>query len=149
MSSSYLKLVAENPDKYPARMGQPWTAKETADLMEAIQNGELLKDIAILHERTVGGIRAQLCKIAADLHFKNKASIKDIMAVTGLRACEIENAIFIREEKMNEKDMRKKKADVGDLMREIGEIKKLLIELVEFKNKCIKKPVPQAASIKL
>ena len=137
--SSYLKLVAENPDKYPARMGQPWTVKETADLMEAIQNGELLKDIAILHERTVGGIRAQLCKIAADLHFKNNASIKDIMAVTGLRAFEIENAIFTREEKMNEKDMRKKKIDVGDLMREIGEIKKMLIELVEFKNKFSKK----------
>jgi argonaute-like protein implicated in RNA metabolism and viral defense len=148
--SSYLKLVAENPEKYPARMGQPWTVKETTDMLDAIENGKLLKDIAILHERTVGGIKGQLCKIAADLHFKNKASLEDIMTVTSLSPGEIENAIFTREEKMNEKDMRKKKADVGDLMREIGEIKKLLIELVEFKNKCIKKPVPhQSVSISL
>jgi len=143
--SKFMTLVAENPDKYPARMGQPWTVKETTDLMDAIQNGELLKDIAILHERTVGGIKGQLGKIAADLHFKNKASLEDIMTVTSLSRGEIENAIFTREEKMNERNMRKKKADVGDMMREIGEMKKMLIELVEFKNKCMKKPASQAS----
>jgi hypothetical protein len=140
--SKFMTMVAENPDKYPSRMGQSWTKDETADLLKAVADGQPIKDIASHHERTVGGIRARLCTIAAELHFNNKASFEDIMTVTSLSRGEIENAIFTREEKMNEKDMRKKKADVGDLMREIGEIKKMLIELVEFKNKCIKKPVP-------
>ena len=134
-----MTLVAENPDKYPARMGQAWTSEETKNLLNAIRDGHPINDIATHHERTVGGIRAQLCKIAADLHFNNNASIEAIIRITGLRECQIENAIFTREEKMNEKDMRKKKADVGDLMREIGEMKKMLIELVEFKNKFAKK----------
>jgi len=145
-----MTMVAENPDKYPSRMGQSWTKDETSDLLKAVADGQPIKNIASHHERTIGGIRSRLCTIAAELHFNNKASLEDIMTVTSLSRGEVENAIFTREEKMNEKDMRKKKADVGDLMREIREIKKMLIELVEFKNKCIKKPVPQpSVSVKL
>uniref|UniRef100_A0A6C0CFB8 Uncharacterized protein n=1 Tax=viral metagenome TaxID=1070528 RepID=A0A6C0CFB8_9ZZZZ len=146
--SSYLKLVAENPDKYPARMGQPWTTDETSDLLNAIADGMHIKDIASHHERTIGGIRSRLCTIAAELHFKHKMSMEDIIKKTSLSTGEIENAIFLREEKMNEKDMSKKKADVGDLMKTLGEIKSLLIELVEFKNKFVKKPNP-SVSVKL
>jgi hypothetical protein len=137
--SSYLKLVAENPDKYPARMGQPWTTDETADLLNAVADGTHISDIASHHERTVGGIRSRLCTIAAELHFKHKMPIEEIYKKTGLNVAQVENAIFTREEQENEKDMRKKKVDVGDLMKTLGEIKSLLIELVEFKNKFVKK----------
>jgi phosphoribosylformylglycinamidine (FGAM) synthase-like enzyme len=132
-------MVAENPDKYPSRMGQAWTTDETVDLMKAIADGQSIKDIASHHERTIGGIRTRLCTIAAELHFKHNMSMEDIIKKTSLSPGEIENAIFLCEEKTNEKDMRKKKADVGDLMKTLGEIKSLLVELVEFKNKFVKK----------
>jgi hypothetical protein len=137
--SSYLKLVAENPDKYPARMGQPWTTDETSDLLNAIADGMHISDIASHHERTVGGIRSRLCTISTELHFKHKMPMEEICKKTGLNVAQVENAIFTREEQENEKDMRKKKVDVGDLMKTLGEIKSLLIELVEFKNKFVKK----------
>lgn len=132
-------MVAENPDKYPSRMGQVWTTDETNDLLKAVAYGTHISDIAAHHERTVGGIRSRLCTIAAELHFKDKMSMEDICKKTGLNVAQVENAIFTREEQENEKDMRKKKADVSDLMKTLGEIKSLLIELVEFKNKFVKK----------
>jgi hypothetical protein len=134
-----MRMAGENPDKYPSRMGQVWTTDETADLLNAVADGMHISDIATHHERTVGGIRSRLCTIAAGLHFKHKMPMEEICKKTGLNVAQVENAIFTREEQENEKDMRKKKADVGDLMREIGEIKKMLIELVEFKNKFVKK----------
>lgn len=134
-----MRMVAENPDKYPPRMGQAWTTDETVDLLKAIADGQSIKDIASHHERTIGGIQTRLCTIAAELHFKHNMPMEDIIKKTSLSAGEIENAIFLREEKTNEKDMRKKKADVGDLMKMLGEIKSLLVELVEFKNKFVKK----------
>jgi hypothetical protein len=126
-------MVTENPEKYPSRMGQVWTSDETTDLLTSIKNGDPIKDIAAHHERTVGGIRSRLCTIATELHFKYKMSTDDIVKKTALSASEIENAIFSQEEKM------KKKADIGDLVKTLGEIKSLLIELVEFKNKFVKK----------
>ena len=133
MSDKFKAMVIVNPDKYPSRMGQPWMADETTDLLKAVADGQPMKDIAAYHERTIGGIRARLCTIAAELHFKDKMSMKDIFKKTGLSTGEIENAIFTFEEKM------KKKADIGDLVQTLGEIKSLLIELVEFKNKFVKK----------
>ena len=132
-------MVAENPDKYPSRMGQVWTTDETNDLLKAVAYGTHISDIAAHHERTIGGIRTRLCTIASELHFKHNMPMEDIIKKTSLSAGEIENAIFLREEKTNEKDMRKKKVDVGDLMKTLGEIKSLLGELVEFKNKFVKK----------
>jgi hypothetical protein len=139
MSDKFKVMAIVNPDKYPSRMGQAWTGEETKDLLKAVEDGRNINDIATHHERTVGGIRARLCTIAADLHFNHKTSMEEIMTITGLNVGQIENAIFTREEKTNEKDMRKKKADVGDLMKILGEINSKLTELVEFKNKFAKK----------
>ena len=139
MSDKFKAMAIVNPDKYPARMGQAWTGEETKDLLKAVESGHHINDIANHHERTVGGIRARLCTIAADLHFNHKTSMDEIMNITGLNVAQIENAIFDREEKTNEKDMRKKKADVGDLMKVLGEINSKLTELVEFKRKFDKK----------
>jgi len=136
--SSYLKLVAENPDKYPSRMGQPWTKDETSDLLNAVSDGQTIKDIASHHERTIGGIRSRLCIIAAELHFKNKSTMEDIAKKTGLSASEIENAIFAKEAKIK-KNMADTKIEVGELITVMREINSKLNELIEFKRKFDKK----------
>jgi len=139
MSDKFKAMAIVNPEKYPARMGQAWTNEEMIDLLKAIADGQTITDLASHHERTIGGIRSRLCTIAAEFHFKHKLPMEEIVKKTGLSTGEIENAIFLHEENTNEKDMRKKKADVGDLMKILGEINSKLTELVEFKNKFVKK----------
>ena len=38
MSTNYLKMAADNPEKYPSRMGQPWDDEEVVKLLTSIQN---------------------------------------------------------------------------------------------------------------
>jgi hypothetical protein len=86
MPSSYYirKLVEENPDKYPAKLGQPWTVEEETLLLAAIAEKKTFDQIATEHERTLGGIKARLQVIAKRMHEVDGKNMEEIMTATGL-----------------------------------------------------------------
>jgi hypothetical protein len=90
---SYTKMAQENPDKYPARMGQSWTDDEVTKLLTSICNKKSVEDIAKDHQRTEGGIKAQLKKMAYDYHKNDKKTIEEIETLTGLSALIINKTI--------------------------------------------------------
>lgn len=89
---SPINIVAErkliygrlDASKYPSRMGQPWKDDEVAKLLASIQCKKSSEEIAKEHERTVGGIIAQIKKLAVDYYVNDKRSLEDIQNITGL-----------------------------------------------------------------
>lgn len=68
-------------------------------LLNSIRKNKSISEIATEHQRTVGGIQAQIRKLAADYWFNDKRPIEEIIQLTGLNKEEIEEAIQLRESK--------------------------------------------------
>jgi len=98
MSNRIEKLASDNPEKYPSRMGKKWDATETLQLLESIKNKKDYYVISNEHERTVGGITAQIKKLAVEYHNKLKP-IEEIEIITGLTKEQINEAIYNKKEK--------------------------------------------------
>lgn len=118
-SNIYQKMVAENPEKYPARMGMAWTNDEVTDLLAAIKNGDSIETIAQHHERTVGSIRARLLYIATDMYNTSKKSLDEIQLTTGLSSEQIKDAIEKRQEMTKEKTASRKTSRSEPTMSEV------------------------------
>lgn len=107
-------LMKNDPDKYPARMGQIWTDDETLKLLQAVRNKESFDQIASSHERTVGAIRARLRSLACDYYFNENRPIEVIMKFTGLEKQTIIDAISKRQVEMNKKQKEKEEIKILD-----------------------------------
>jgi len=46
----------------PAKTGVPWSEDEDRRLLAAFDSGKALQELAVAHERTMGGVRARLIK---------------------------------------------------------------------------------------
>jgi hypothetical protein len=78
---------------YPPNMGKVWEDEEVQKLLISIQKKRSMETIAMDHQRTVGGIRSQIRKLAADYHFNDQRPMEEIQRYTGLTKEEIEDAI--------------------------------------------------------
>lgn len=79
--------------KYPSRMGQAWADDEVVQLLKLIHVKKPLQEIAVIHQRTEGGIIAKLEGLAVDYHIYDKRSIGQIEKFTGLSKDTILKAI--------------------------------------------------------
>jgi len=61
-------MAAENPDKYPSRMGQPWNDEEDLELLTMLSHKCSKEEISDSVQRTVGSIKAR-----TDMHIRNMA----------------------------------------------------------------------------
>ena len=104
--ASFAKLIQENPEKYPARMGQPWTEDEIAKLANEVAEKKTFEEIAKEHQRTVGGVVAYLKNMAYHNHKAGK-TVEEIVEMTGLNDKQIAKAIEKRETPLSEKKVRK------------------------------------------
>jgi hypothetical protein len=104
--ASFAKLIQENPEKYPARMGQPWTEEEIAKLAAEVAEKKTFETIANEHQRTVGGVVAYLKNMAYHNHKAGK-TVEEIVEMTGLNEKQIFKAIEKRETPLSEKKVRK------------------------------------------
>jgi len=93
MSNYITKLRDKEPTKYPARMGQPWAEEEVVQLLASIKKQKTIEDIATEHQRTVGGINAQLKRMAAEYYSNDGRTIEEIGKFTGLTEQQINDAI--------------------------------------------------------
>jgi len=93
MFANIQKLKQANPDKNLENAGKPWSDENVAKLLADVQKKKTLEEMAELHGRTVGGIRARLKTIAVDYYTNNNMSVSDIEKYTGLSAESIVDAI--------------------------------------------------------
>ena len=89
----FAKLIEKDPTKYPARMGKPWAEEEVIQLLGSIKKKKPMADIATEHERTVGGISAQLKRMAVEYYMNDGRTIEEIGKFTGLTTQQINDAI--------------------------------------------------------
>ena len=101
--SMYVKMVENDASKYPGRMGQKWEQEEVQKLLASIKEKKPISEIATEHERTIGGIKSELKKLAADYWFKDKKPLEEIVKLTGLPKEDIELTIKRREAAMEAK----------------------------------------------
>ena len=66
--SKYTAMAAENPGKYPSRMGQPWSNAEDQELLDMLSHKCSKEEISESVQRTPGSIRSR-----TDLHIRNMA----------------------------------------------------------------------------
>ena len=95
-------------DNYPSRMGHVWSADEEMRLLESIKRNTQIKQIAMQHERTPGGITSRLRVIAFNLH-KSDTSMEDIQTITGLTREVIEDAVKRREDAQRRREEKKER----------------------------------------
>jgi hypothetical protein len=70
--------------KYPSRMGQAWAEDEVVQLLKLVHAKKSVQEIAVIHQRTEGGIIAKLKVLAVDYYIYDKRSIHQIEKFTGL-----------------------------------------------------------------
>ena len=78
---------------HPARRGKQWDDEEIIKMLMAIQKKKPTKEIAEIHQRTVGGVTSKLRGLAVDYYNNDKKPIEEIEKITGLSATIIQEAI--------------------------------------------------------
>ena len=136
MSTEQKLMYGLDPSKYPSRMGQRWKDEEVIKLLTSIENKKTIEDIAKEHDRTVGGIRSYINKLATDYHFNNKMSIEEIQKVTGLSKEEIDDAVKRREYKQslkkNSSEIKKKTKPILSKLETTDEYEPTIKEVVSM-----------------
>ena len=134
--TNLIKMASNNPEKYPARMGQAWSDEEVSKLLAAIQKKTPIEEIAKNHERTVGGINSHRRQLAYEYYTYDKRSMEEISKFTGLTHDEITYAIESRlaKEKQRENKKQSKAKSVKAESLTVSqfsdpELKTLLIEI--------------------
>lgn len=130
---SYTKMARENPDKYPSRMGQPWTSDEVSKLLAFIANNKQIGDIAKEHQRTEGGITAQIRKMAYDYYKNDKKSIEEIRTLTGLSDSQIID-IIAKRDGIQDKKTENKYVTTPPVFNAEAEIKAIKADMVVMKK---------------
>lgn len=140
--------------KPPTNNGKKWSEKENEQLIKniSLHKGNRV-EIAKIHERTVGGIRAQINRIIFKMHNSN-VSIEEIKTATYLSEYEIKQIIErkIKNIKRSENKMKNinivveevetitKQTKKGKwITQEFCEIKKELSEIKQMLQKLIEK----------
>lgn len=136
MSTEQKLMYGLDPSKYPSRRGQRWKDEEVIKLLTSIENKKTIEDIAKEHDRTVGGIRSYINKLATDYHFNNKMSIEEIQKVTGLSKEEIDDAVKRREYKQslkkNSSEIKKKTKPILSKLETTDEYEPTIKEVVSI-----------------
>jgi hypothetical protein len=84
---SHIKRLKETPET--AMTGTRWTPQEDEKLLLSITNGKTTNEIALEHQRTVGGIESRLRTIAVRMLDVDKTPIENVSATLRLSVEEI------------------------------------------------------------
>jgi hypothetical protein len=81
----------------PAMMGKAWKQDEINKLLASVASKKTIKEIAIEHQRTQGGITSRLKELAANYFINENKSLNEIVTITGLSKEVISDAIAKKE----------------------------------------------------
>jgi len=132
------------------RQGQPWEEEEIQKLLSSISKKKDIHEIALEHERTVGGINSRINKIAVDYWFNNKLPIEKIQKFTGLTVIQIQEEIKKETWRISQKELNKetiikkdyditanetpKKINIIEVYNELTELRKDVKEVIQLLN---------------
>lgn len=133
MTSTFVTMRMENPNKYPEKMGNTWSEEDDTILLRMASEGKSHNDIASILKRTEGGVYARL-KLKAFNFYERGISLDRIAELTGLNADIISETIHKRTLR-NIQTQRNKEAPVQKT--DMTEIKLLLYEIRD----CLKEMV--------
>ena len=134
--SFYKNLKTSNPD-LPERLGESWSDKEDARVLEMVQEENSVEDIATELKRTKGSITARLRHLAVDMS-KSGITIENISLLTTLPLEDIAKSIKKDVEKEIEK--KRKKEELAQVpVADIMEIKVVLYEMRDLLRKIASK----------
>lgn len=75
------------------RIGNPWTKEEETSILADIEAGLHIGDIAVKQQRTTGGIRARLTRLACSFVEDKTMSLYEASGRTGIRAARIQDVL--------------------------------------------------------
>ena len=132
----FTDLVKHNPEKYPARMGQPWKREEDNKLFEELEKLMSIEDIASEHERTKGAITSRLRVLAYEMFTHEHRTKEYISEKTKMSIDQIDEAIVRRQQPMTKKERHSpdSKKIIIELLKQVQDIQKKLTELLEITN---------------
>ena len=87
----------------PARIGQLWTKTEEDSILASIKSGATIAEIAESKQRTTGGIRARLTRIACCFVEEAKMTLYEASGRTGIRVARIQEALTRKTEEAKAK----------------------------------------------
>lgn len=137
----------QNPEKeYPSEMGQKWTDKEEASLLEELISIDI-ETIATLHNRTIGGINARRREIAYKMYLKNIPMEKIIYQTKLDDECirrAIERKTKSKSSKLTPTETLREpfetklnlESEIVEMKNEIKELKNTIKELVDMMKTC-------------
>jgi hypothetical protein len=115
----------------PAHAGQPWSEEEVGKLLVAVHENIPFPEIATAHQRTIGGVVAQLKKVAYHALKVDNKTMEEVVALTCLKEAQIQKALDVRDPS---KKVKKVKAVVpaatGSVQSQLAEIKALLVQVL-------------------
>ena len=131
---------------YPTNLGKKWEETEETQLLDELNKNIPISEIAILHNRTPGGISARLRVIAYNM-YTNNIPMEKIIEATKLSIIQINDAIQKREEHPSKKTKVIKepinklikesyyeelKIDIREIKTELSNLKSSIQEFVEM-----------------
>lgn len=75
------------------RIGHAWTKQEEDSILADIEAGLRIAEIAVKQQRTTGGIRTRLTRLACSFVEDNKMSLYEAAGRTGIRVARIQEAL--------------------------------------------------------
>lgn len=96
-----MQKLKSNPDF--ENIGKKWTEEERNELLNEIKDETDIKDIALLHKRTIGSIRGKLLDIADHLIKDKKMDINEVSKIVRLSVIEITDYLLKKLPKKNQK----------------------------------------------
>lgn len=132
------KLLQESGKDYPKNLGKLWTKDEENLLLQELSENFDIENIAINHERTIGGIIAKINDIAYKMYIRN-ISIAEIIEKTKLDEKKLEEVIEKKKAKIqsgkkinDNTDKLVRKSDIIEIKYEIKELKILMKKMNEM-----------------
>jgi hypothetical protein len=152
-NNMYRKMVTENPEKYPARMGMYWTEDEVSSIVRDSRSGDTISTIAMRQQRTESSILGKICNVAYKMHLGGKR-LDHIVEFTGLDAAIIQAFINRKTQKSDKSDKsveptiaaKKTEPTMSEVVAMIADIHATVHKILD---QITVKPTPSASSISL
>jgi hypothetical protein len=108
-------------------IGAKWSDKEELELLNEINNNKTIKQIAEIHERTIGGINSRIRHIAYNM-YKNNIPMSEIENKTRLTRKEIE---YLIDRRIKHSSVKKNDYN-GEIYERLIVIDKMIKEIKEI-----------------
>jgi len=117
MASGVYKHMREmNPD-LPKRIGVSWSQDEEVKMLQLLEDGKSRQEIGVLLERTDGGIRSRLNKIAYEMYV-NGIPRDNILKATGITDKSLSKIIIKKQKNDNLSEVL---FEIRDLLKKIAD----------------------------